>query len=448
MALDNTIEYNGDTYIMMVKLIRTVLSPAFDKVTEEETVNLPMDNINQFEILTDITNPLMTATIDVTDGEESYLNGFTGSACNYALIGIKKVDQSNQATASGVQIFDWTFTHLFIIDDISITGKKEDTINYKMNLTSSYFWNFNNRKPLSTNAGESQSISNIISNLFNNVGIPLGTKINTVTSDVDSDRHYISAYGQSMMDSYKYLLRYINTGTNLVDNGLSMMVYDHMADNYDIWTSASNKDGISSTAPMTDSIRLNVNQNFLDTLVNQNQPKILLANYEKQSNIIENLYSNKDIKYDYASNTFSSLDTTTKQLIDGAMSSGDVGYQSKFKELDQYISQVVDTQQENYTTASAQWNENDTHYQAVLSALTSNNILTINMGGKFDRLVGDPVYIGVDINSDAMSSLQYLIGWWTCLRVRHIFTSNSYTSNVVVGRFTELTDVDKLKDVV
>ena len=115
MSLENTIEYNNDKYRIMIKLVRTSLVSAITEVNPEDTVNLPMNNVSKLEIVSDIVNPVLTATIEFTDGQESYMSGYLSSTSNYAIIGIKKIDQASQSTESGVDAYEWTFTHTFLI---------------------------------------------------------------------------------------------------------------------------------------------------------------------------------------------------------------------------------------------------------------------------------------------------------------------------------------------
>jgi hypothetical protein len=442
MALSNEINYNNERHYISIKLIDTSNAVSIDKVEPRDTINLPMDNVGKFEIITDLMNPIMTASFDFTDSSESYFDNYVGSTGNYVFIGINKFKDKTADTS--VDQYDWTFTHLFIIDSIDITGRNNDTVNYQVKLKSTYWWNFLNSVPYST-SGELPTID-IIKNLLVNNGLDVGDVIRNYQSDERMKRFFITPAGESMYDSYKYLLEKLNMGWDIYNNGLSMIYYDHMNDVFDIWNSKITENIQQTSNSASDSIRININNNMLTTLLEQNDNKILLSNNKSVTDVTKRLRTLKYYNFDYDKNTFSNYDITNDMLVNNVFTNNEDNMTSKIIKIENFVTNDISTNKRVSISESSQSNEKHDHFEGVTGTLFGNNVITINVAGKFDRTVGQSIYLGVDLNKDAYSPLQSLLGWWVCLRVRHIFTASSYTSNVVLGRFTTVEDNNKNRE--
>jgi len=324
MASLGEITYNNERYMVVVKLINTMNSPSLDKVPEEDTVNLPFENIGKMELLNDITDPIMSGTIDFTDGVESYLNGFVGSNGGYVFIGIQKYTDSSVSCHDGIPDVEWSFSHLFIIDGIDMTGRRNGLENYRISFRSSYWWNFMNSKPYSTNnSTDPVPVTEIIKKIFVSNGLPIGTKIKNYKSGNSTREHFITQAGTPMYNSYQDLVSDLNSTKNVLLDGLSLMTYHHMKDEFDLWVGKNEVDGKTSTNDMSNTVYISINQNALNTMLEQNDVKMLLSNTTPSTTIMKELRGDGKWSYDYDNNSFTRSDTTQQHLIESVMKSSD-----------------------------------------------------------------------------------------------------------------------------
>jgi hypothetical protein len=270
--------------------------------------------------------------------------------------------------------------------------------------------------------------------------------INEFKSDERMKRFFITPAGQSLYHSYEYLIEKLNMGWDIYNNGLSMMYYDHMEDVFDLWNSKKLYNIQQSTDVASNSVRININNKMLTTLMEQNENKIKLTNTSGITDVTKRLRTLKYYNFDYDTNKFSDYEITNDMLVDSVFNDNDYNTISKITKLSEFITNDISSNKRVSVSESSQSNERHDHYDGVVETLFGNNVLTMNVAGKFDRKVGQPIYLGVDLNKDATSPLQGLLGWWVCLRVRHIFTASSYTSNVVMGRFTTVADNNKNRE--
>lgn len=439
-----TIKQDNSEYILVVKFLCTTNLKTLDDVTTEETVTLPMENITKLELINSFSDPIMSGYMEVMDGVESYLDGFIGSNGNYIYLGINKQTETS-SSSNGVPEIDWQYMHLFVIDSLDVLNRNGSQIDYGIRFKSINWFNFVNSKPYSTfNNSTKPYTSDILKNMYTTNGLKLGDKWGKFSNIEKNRRHYTTHAGQTLMDANKQLLRFINSIDDIRESGLIDVVYDHITDEYDIWTSKSVTDGFDSPAPMQNSIKLTLSQNALSTLMESMPTTIWLKNYTGQTDTISKLRNWTNWSYDYKTNKFDNVEITQKQMIDSLTNSSDPEYTNSLPSFEDFIPPNIENQNREYSYERSEWNLNNIHTR-LLSTLTENNVLTLNTVGEFNRKVGESIYFNIDMDENTPSPLQYLIGWWTCLRVRHIFTQDGYSSNVMLGRFNELRDIEKLR---
>lgn len=439
-----TIKQDNSEYILVVKFLCTTNIEKLDDITTEETVTIPMDNIVKLELINSFSDPILNGYMEIMDGVESYMDRFVGSNGNFILIGLNK-QESNSSMSNGVPEIEWQYQHLFVIDTLDVLSRNGSQVDYGIRFKSINWFNFVNSQPYSTFKQPMEPyISETLKQLYKNNGLTTGLKWDDFSSVEQNRRHYITHAGQTLMNSNKQLLKYINSITDIQTSGLIDVVYDHVTDEYDIWTSKSVTDGMDSSAPSTNSIKLTLSQNALSTLVESMPTKIFLKNYTGQTDTISKLRDWTNWEYDYKGNTFSRTEITQKQMIESLGNTTNTDYTNSLPSFDDFIPPSMENQHRNYSYERSQWNINNTH-ERMLSTLVENNVLTLNTVGEFNRKVGESIYFNIDMDTNTPSPLQYLIGWWTCLRVRHIFTQDGYSNNVMLGRFNELRDIENIR---
>ena len=435
-----TIKQDNSEYMVVVKLLRTTNLRSLDDVTENETTTIPMDKITKLELMTSFGDPLLTGYIEVNDGVESYLDGFVGSNCNYVIIGINK-QTTTSSTSNSVPEIEWQYMHLFVIDSIDILSRHNTQVNYGIRLKSINWFNLVSSKPYSTYKNPSKPYtSDTLKNLYKNCGLKIGSKWNDFSTLDDTRQHFITHSGQTLMNSSKLLLKYVNSIQDVKTNGLIDVMYDHIDDTYDIWTSNSVTDGVDTKTPMNNSIKLTLSKNELSTLTESMETRIWLKNYTGQMDVVSKLRDWRNWEYDYKTGLFGKTDITQQQLIESLGNTSDIEYTDSLQSFDDFITPSMENQHRHYKYEKSDWNINNQH-DRLLSSLTENNVLTLSTVGNFNRKVGESIYFNVDMDKNTPSPLQYLVGWWTCLRVRHIFSTSGYSNNVMLGRFNEMRDI-------
>jgi len=426
------IEYNGYKYVLSVSIFNVSPSKPFNDITADDTVSLKPSMIETIEIPHEITNPLLSGHLVYIDDEDALMKQFIQSQCTYLLINFGKTEKPSDNL--DVSVLDTSFSHTYLVDNIEIIAKKGTSIYYKITFVSELWWKFIRCPKYSTN-NTIKPISKILTGLFKRAGLTLTNNVESTNTQIN----YLTAVNDNLFTSMNYLL------TKMYQNelGQHFIIYDHMANAYNLWR--YNNDYImsqlnnrSKDTPV-DFIYVTQSGGLLNELLQPDDVRISLINTQPRTKIIKSLFNSRGYEYDYATDTTSSntVESTSKATIIQTLKT--IDYESKIFPISSSIMSTYSESPDagNYYREESTWTRDIINqYRDALNILLDNNVLLVDTMGDIKRKPGDMIMLSID--SSDQTSISTLEGPWLILRVRHVITPTSYRNVLTLGRMEKI----------
>jgi hypothetical protein len=439
MSTPGIISTVDDTYSVVIQLHEPAggATPNLSQ-TPVNSVGLPLNELETMHIYHSISNPIMHGFLIYND-----INAIAGdfiANCN-AMLTIdagRFLDEYGPESLSPSFDGDNIFHHRFLVNGIEVLESRPGNDKIKISFISEYVFNFLNNVVYST-YGVTQDVSTLIKNIASSNYSGLTVRASNIQTS--NKVEYISSCKDTVLDAIYYVL---DRGFDVTD-GLTFLVFDHIEDEFFIWN--FNDDNFK-TPPANDrryTVMLKMKNAFLD-MTKVETTAIQTKNFIENSEVFEHIKSFKKYRFDYDNNEWSTPDEVTKSKIKSELLQDFTQESNMFeKKIQDYPTGGKIPANTNYSIES----QFDSVYSKLANNMRSifieNNVMLPRAQGVLSRTPGDPLLVIADTSEENQATVNALVGNWVVLQVEHVFTSNSYENQLMLGRNSRLTSFENIE---
>lgn len=405
-----TFRYGGKKYTFQATL-RSI----------DEEVNVVLDNnaVKVFEYESELNSLLIRGSIEYTDayGNVDKLLEKPGSYCEIAFV---ENEQEFDGTLTIEKLSDTNkFYGTFLVENIGITDRRSNQIDYKIDLVSSNVYKCSAVVDYSNYAVGKQPVFDILKACLVQSGFePDKDSFDAVKSPVKLN--YITNGNDDIASVVKYLFSKLYYYSDR-DDSLKFMLWNETTSKPQLFDI---KDKSTSTGVY--SVVLSLLKSKHESLTQEEQNRIATVTRLPMSQSMKTVFDTQVSDYDYGKNAFVTRDITSKNLARYFNATYDS--ETKLLEKQQPVSRQSG---QNYLRRGAYWNNDFNCYGDMVRVLTKYNALLIETSGEILRKPAAMVDVAIDRDThevttedpkkleDLMTRYRGLEGTWFASRVHH-----------------------------
>lgn len=402
--------------------------------------------IKMLELVSDIANPILKASIIYEDDQFEQLMNSNGNLNYHCKMTIRMTDIKLEENIKGNE--DIQFDHDFYVDSVEVIERSDEVVTYKIDLISSAWFAFDENVSITSYSSNGVSMNpvDLLGKIFQ---YPLELyNENDKSSNVEIE--YISHANSTRLASLYDILAY---SMYRPDGDLILTPFDHMENRNFIWfKSKFEQEATEYNNVEVDKyrkvVRINVESIRGYDPFGMDITNIKTINFDSNSKMMDALRETIFHQFDYTTKTYSKK-TFSKDFISNSFGPKvlTTGYSNRLNtDLNWF------TATPKYTKETAIGNEKvDWKYMTkIMTPITKNGTVLINTTGNIYRKPGIDMFLVVDSTSKDFSSLLCLQGRWLLTKIRHIFKpkDETYTNNLLLSRLDIPDDAKSFRETI
>lgn len=434
----NQFKYNGEKYTFIITLDHTDL---------KKPITLENQQIIKFSYTNEFNHLYMTAELECTDSYgaiDQLLEKLCVQCC--VILNGHKQKTDNSIT---IEKYDENkmFRHVFIVDNIKITNRKEQVLTYKITMSS-----INRLKSMSNITYSNYAVKNIkekgIFNILKNCLLQAGMRVDSdsfdnITTPITLD--YITNGNDTPETILKFLLNRLYYHP-IKDTSFKALIYNQNYDDYQLFDilRVVNKAGLAS-------IILSMFKSQNESVAAEEPAQLATVTKFPYTEAISNTFTKEFQDYSFNINTITNQTINYESIFQYYNTTAELnGYKQKFK-------WPLDGTTLNFLARGSYWNNDFNIYENFYKTLTEDNSLVVNCPGNITRCPGLVVNVGIDrdinkmINdsreqlNDMMNRYKGLESLWIIAKVVNIVEPQKqrYRQNLVLFRNYLTKELDK-----
>ena len=436
LATSNTFHANGKKHELAVVLR---YEPTIQGKTLEE-LSLINENIELFEYTNKLNGLMMTGRI-IYDDNMGHLGKVFSLQNIYCYFIYHVLDQEKDGEVGTESVVkDSEVSHTFLVDNMKIVSRNENTIRYEIRLISMTWFNFT-RHVSYTTYPESKSVTDIIRDIFSNAGLTAHKKtFDDLKSSISIQ--YISGGSETPLSAFSYLMKRSFYIYGEREKTLKFIVYDEQKDEYRIFDLCSDKNYLGNF-----SVVINPAKSALEGLLQASDVEMRSVVKGGNTDGMISMAPRRFFTYDIgpgASGEITTIDVKSDEITQY------IDNKSPDNTLPQRYDPIMNAP--TYLRTGSEWSNNEDMYAEMVNTFMNVDALIVNIDGDprhkpasvftLDLRDKDNAIEGEEVSSlkDQKTRYMQLRGPWISTSVRHIIVprddvlGGKVRSNVCLSR--------------